>query len=343
MKKATLLLGLLSALPLHASDANLSTPVGYFRATFAPGTGTARKVTAFTPPLEFTAHAITGMSAGAITALTADTITMADAGWTPAQFTTPAAPYVVKITNGAAAGLVFLLSTTTANSADTVALAPDQTGLTTLGVVATDTFEILHCDTLSGLFGTPATTGILGGAAAASADNIVIVVNGATRTFYYNTTLGRWTLDTAGSPDASDTPLPPDTGILYGRLAASPLELIVTGRVPVIDRLAEVKNSGTTLLAQNWPADITLADSGIAQLPGWVASTSAASADKVKLYVSGTLYTYWFDGTNWRRQTLGSPVSNGVVLPAGTAVTLGKTGVAAGRSPLTQALPYALN
>lgn len=343
MKKPALSLCLLLAPLLSLADANLSTPVGYFRATFSPGTGTARKVTAFAPPLAFPATAIAGLSTGAIVSVTADTLTVSGAGWVAGQFTTPATPYVIKLTSGAAAGRTFLLSPTTPNTTDTVTLAPDQSDLTSLGVEAADTFEILHCDTLSALFGTPATTGILGGTTAAGADNLVIVANGATRTFYYNTTLARWTLDTAGSPDASDTPLPPDTGILYARLAASPLELIVTGRVSVIDRLAEVKNSGTTLLAQNWPTGITLAASGIAQLPGWVASTSAASADKVKLYTNGTLYTYWHDGTHWRRQTLGSPVSNGVVLPAGTAVTLEKTGSAAGRSLLTQALPYSLN
>lgn len=321
-------------------DNYVTTPVGYFRATFAAGTGTARKVTAFAPPLEFPAHTITGLATGALASVTADTITVTDAGWTPAQLTAPATPYLIKFTTGAATGRTFLLSTTTPNTTDTATLAPDQTDLTTLSVAPGDTFEILHADTLAALLGTPATTGILGGATAASADNVVIVANGVTRTYYYNTTLDRWTLDAAGSPDASNTPLRPDTGLLYARLAATPLELIVTGRVPALTRAAEVKNSGTTLLSQNWPADLTLAASDLNRIPGWVSSASASAADKVKVYANGTLYTYWFDGANWRRQTLGSPVSDNVVLPAGSAVTLERTGSATGRTTLIQVRPY---
>lgn len=343
MKKPVWSLCLLLAPLLALADDNLSTPVGYFRATFAAGTGTARKITAFAPPLEFPAHAITGLSTGAIASISANTITVTDAGWTPGQLTAPATPYIIKFTTGAATGRTFLLSATTPNTADSVSLAPDQTDLTTLGVAPGDRVEILHGDTLANLLGTPATTGILGGVTAASADNVVLVVSGVTRTYYYHTTLGRWTLDAAGSPDASDTPLLPDTGILYARLAATPLELIVTGRVPDTARAAEVKNSGSTLLAQNRPADITLATSGIDQIPGWVSHAAAASADKVKLSVNGTLYTYWHDGTNWRRQTLGSPVANNVVLPAGSAVTLEKIGAAAGRTTLNQTLPYSLH
>jgi hypothetical protein len=324
-----------AALPDHY----VTTPVGYFRATFAAGTGTARKVTAFAPPLEFPAHAITGLSTGAIASVTANTITVTGAGWTPAQLTAPATPYLIKFTTGAATGRTFLLSTTTPNTADTVTLAAEQADLTALGVAATDTFELLHCDTLAGLLGTPATTGILGGTTAASADNVVLVADGVQRTYYYNTTLNRWTLDAAGSPDASDTPLLPDTGLLYSRLAGTPLELIVTGRAPTRTRVAEVKNSGPTLLSQNWPADLTLAASNLNRIPGWITSTAASAADKVKLYLNDTLYTYWHDGTNWRRQTLGSPVSNHVVLPAASAVTLERTGTATGRSTLVQVRP----
>lgn len=318
----------------------VTTPVGYFRATVAAGTGTVRKVTAFAPPLEFPAHALAGLSTGAIASVTADTITVIGAGWTPGQLTAPATPYLIKFTTGSATGRTFLLSPTTPNTTDTAALAPEQTDLTTLGVAPGDLVEILHGDTLASLFGTPATTGILGGATAASADNVVLVANGVTRTYYYNNTLDRWTPDAAGAPDASDTPLLPDAGLLYARLAATPLELIVTGRVPTLTRVAEAKNSGTTLLAQNRPADLTLAASDIKRILGWVSNASATSADKVKVYLNGTLFTYWHDGFNWRRQTLGSPVSNSVVLPAGSAVTLERIGTATGRTPLVQANPY---
>lgn len=343
MKKTALLLFLLPALLLRADDDNLSSAVGYFHAALAAGTGTARKVTAYSPPLVFVASDVAGLSAGAITAFTAGTVTVSGAGWTPGALSAPATPFALKITGGAAAGRVFPLSTGTANTADTVTLAPGHADLTALGVAPGDTFELLDCDTLGGLFGTPPTTGVLGGATAAAADNVTIAVAGVTQTYYFNTTRNRWERsDTAGT-DFSDLPLPPDAGILYGRLAATPLDITVIGRVPEIARVAEVKNSGTTILAHNWPADITLAASGIAQIPGWVSGSSAASSDKVGLYVNGTLSTYWYDGINWRRQTLGSPVSNGVVISAGTAVTLEKVGAAAGLTALTQSLPYPLN
>jgi hypothetical protein len=349
MKTSTLILLLTAALaPGSASVAATNgptTPVGYASKIIAAGNGSTKKVTPVSAPLEFIASA-GGRLSGTLSGVTATTLSNSAAGWTAGELSTSATPHLLKLTGGAAAGRTFLLSTSTANTATTVTIDPAdaaQGDLTALGVVAGDTYEISRCDTLLSLFGTPATTGILGGTTSASADSLQLAVNGVVETYFYSTTQNRWTQATSGNPDASNTPIRADQGVLYARLGAIPLELTITGRVPATARAVVVKNSGVTLLSHSWPAATTLAGSQIAQISGWTSNNAAAAADKVKIYTAGTLFTYWFDGVNWRKQVLGSPLSNEVIIPAGSAVTLEQIGSQAGHSTLTQTLPYPLN
>lgn len=347
MKTPALILLLAAALAsgLAAETNGPTTPVGYISKTIAAGNGATKKVTPVSAPLDFAASAA-GRLSGTLSGVTATTLSNNAARWTAGQLSAAAAPHLLRLTAGAAAGRTFLLSTSTANTATTVTIDPAdaaQGTLATLGVAVGDTYEISRCDSLLSLFGTPATTGILGGTNSANADTLQLAVNGVVETYFYSTTQNRWTKVASGEPDASNTPIRPDQGVLYARLAAAPLELTIVGRVPSTARAAAVKNSGVTILAHSWPAATTLADSRIAQISGWTANSAAASADKVKIYTAGTLFTYWFDGVNWRKQILGSPISDSVAIPAGSAVTLEQLGTEAGHTTLTQTLPYSLN
>ncbi len=331
-----------SLAPAHAQQSTM--PVGYLTLKVEAGTGTAKKVTGLSVPFYESATDYSPIT-GTISAVTANTISDASAGWTAGQLSAVASPYLIKITSGAATGRTFLISTTTANTATTVTIdAKDavQTNLTAVGIVSGDKYEIYRCYTLAGLLGTPSTSGVLGGTTVATADNVMICINGVLETYYYSTTLNRWTQSIAGNPDATNTPIRPDTGILYGRLAATSFTLVIPGKVSTTARVAMVKNSGTTILAQNWPVATTLANSNIQQIPAWVASSSANTSDKVKITTNGLSATYWYDGTNWRKQILGSPIANNQSIPAGSAVTLERLGAQAGYSPLSQPLPYNL-
>jgi hypothetical protein len=330
---------------INTGSSATTVPVGYTILTASAGTGTAPTSTAISLPLLGT-PAGPGQLVGRITSLTSNTLTNANAAWTSGQLSTLTAPSLIRITSGAAVGRTFLLSTAIANTATTATLDGSETvDLTTLGIQtgsAGDTYTIIPADTLSSTFGTPATSGILGGTSATTADSVSLLENGVWSQYFYKTSVSRWVKNTLGNPDATNKVIRPDAAVLFNRLTASPLAMTVLGTVPALQRNATVANAGLTFLAQGFPLNYTFANSNIQNLPGWTSGTTASSADTVSLLQSGVWKQYFFDGTNWRLNTLGTPVRNADVISAGSAFLIGKQGSAASTSILTQDTPYTL-
>jgi hypothetical protein len=294
---------------------------------------------------------ITGNATGRITGLTATTISAAGAGWSAGELSAAATPHLIEITSGVAKGRMLLISTTAANTADTVTIASDEAtrvgDLTNLGITTGaengDTYRIRPVDTLSSFFGTPESTLVLGGTAANAADTITIVVNGSATTYFYNTSLSRWSRVGLGSSDSSNVPLPPYAGLQYARLANTPLEFVVTGKVPSGEREVSIKNSGTTLLAPYWPVSQTLEDLALQNIPNWGSAAAAASADTLILSTpTGSVNTFFHDGSSWRRVGLGSPPANTNVVPVGASILINRKGNASGFASYEHAAPYDL-
>jgi len=341
---------------VQAQEATATTdPVGFVTVGIAAGTGTAKRNTLFSVPL-LEAESIDGQAAGVITGVTANTISNSNAGWTAGALSQPETPYLIQITSGAAEGRMFLIASSaptggaisgTPNTATTVSISSTDTAqvdLSTLGIQAgTDTYKIYACDTLSSFFGTPETTGVLGGSSATAADTVLAVVNGNATTYFYNTASNppRWSRVFVGSPDSSNVALVPYYGVQYSRLASTPLSFVVTGGVPTLPRSVAVRNSGSTLLSQYWPVDSTLASLGLESVvnPG----ASAAAADTVILTSAGAANTYFYDGTNWRRVFVGSPIADTTPVPVGSTIQVVRKGSATGFTTLSQLVPYNLN
>lgn len=326
-------------------------PTGYGDVVVAAGTGTAKKTTLISiPMLEDSPSNLAGSKTGRITGVTSNTITVANAGWTAGSLSTPATPYLIEISSGAATGHMLLISTTAANTTDTVTIDAGEVSrvgnLTTLGITADvsngDTFRIWPADTLGSFFGTPETTGIRGGASSAEADTVVLVANGSAATYFYNTAVAphRWSAVAFGTPDASNVAIPPYAGVQYSRLAATPLEFRILGRMPVGSRKVAIKNSGTTLLAPFWPVNQTLATLGLHNLPGWKSASSPSSADTVVLTSNGSPSTYFHNGTAWRRVGLGGGNADAVTVPAGTSIQINKIGNETGFTIYQHSAPY---
>ena len=334
-----------------AQTAGSELPTGFAGISIAAGSGTAKKTTLVSVPLlEDLPTSFTGSKTGRITGVTSNTITVAGAGWTAGALSAPSAPYLIEITSGAAQGRFLLISTGTANTADTVTIDATEMirvgDLTAMGIAAGstagDTFRIWPGDTLSSFFGTPETTGIQGGASAGAADTVVMSINGSSTTYFYNTavTPARWSRVGPGSPDASNVPIPPYAGVQYARLGTTPLEFTVVGRMPVGVRKVAVKNSGTTLLSPYWPVRQTLSALGLHNLAGWTSASSSSSADTVTLTVNGSASSYFHDGSNWRRVGLGSSIANDTVVAAGTSVLINKRGNIPGFVTYQHTAPY---
>jgi hypothetical protein len=343
------------ALPSANAQTVTTDPVGFVTVGITAGTGTAKCNTLFSVPL-LEAEFIGGQVAGTITGVTANTISNSNAGWTAGALSQPETPYLIQITSGAAEGRIFLIASSastggaiggTANTATTATVSSvdaSQVDLTFLGiVVGTDTYRISACDTLISFFGTPATTGVQGGMAAANADTIIIISDGSAKTYFYSTTANRWSQVSLGTPDASDVPLIPYYGIQYARLPATSLDFTVTGAVPTESRKVSIKNSGPTLLSEYWPAESTLLGLGLQNLPGGLSGAAASSADTVLLISGGTASTFWYNGGNGKKVNLGSPTSDTTPIPIGASIMINRRGTAAGYTPLAQSVPYNLN
>jgi len=338
----------LAALPLaNAQNVTATTdPVGFITVNITAGTGSAKKISLISAPLLDVAS-ITGASTGNLTAVTSTTLSCASANWTAGALSQAATPYLIQITSGNATGQILLISTTTNNTATTVTINSDDvtaanSDISSLGIAAGDSFKIIPCDTLSTFLGTPATTGVLGNTTAATADTVIMVVNGVSSTYFYSSTLARWTKNAFGSADSSNVPIRPNAGFQYCRLGNTALSLIVTGNVPTIARKAPVKNSGLTYLASFFPADVTLASTGLQSLSNWTTGASASVADTITIFSNGISSTYFHNGTNWIKNAFGSANSDSLLIPAGSSVLINQRGTATFSSSFSQTAPYSL-
>jgi hypothetical protein len=237
-----------------------------------------------------------------------------------------------------------LISTTSANTATTLAIdASEGVDLSALSIIADayagDVYQIYAADTLA--IALPTSAGVLGGSSPTTADNVSLNSGGIWRTYYFNTNLNRWTQMALGSPDASNVPIHPDAAVQYSRLGDTAMTLRIIGEVPRTSRRASITNQGVTFLASGWPVDLTLKNSQLHNTPGWRASVLANSADTVLLNTGGIWRKYYYDGSNWRQVALGSPISDSLVLPIGSALLIDRA-AGSGSAIITQAMPYSL-
>ena len=348
---ASLALGYANAQTTVATD-----PVGFVTLSIKGGNPAT---TALSIPLLDTAS-VTGQAVGQITGVGASTITNTNAGWATNQLSAAAAPYLIQITSGNAAGRMFLIATNpntatslTINSTDIL-----QGNLTNLGVAVGNSYKIVPCDTLNTIFGPnpgmtnptaapPAGLGIRGGTSATNSDNVNLIVNGTVRTFFYRTnsnpTNNGWVATTFGNPASGNMALPPYAGLQYIRRATSNITFTVTGSVPTSLRRVMVKNSGQTLLAQYWPVNSTVAGLNLQSIPGWVANSNPTNADRATIVsTNGTSATYFYDGTNWRQQAFGNPIRGTNPVALGSGIQILKVGSAGGYSTYSNAVPYNL-
>ena len=259
---------------------------------------------------------------------------MTSAAWTASQFASASAPRLVRIKIGANAGRFFLVSGNTVNQL-TVILPPSVPTL--VGVLAVgDSCEIVPANTLSTVFG-PTATGLLTGASAGVADN-VLIWNGATwDTFYNNGTNWR---KSGNLGNQNNIVVFPDDGLFLSHKGLSPTSITLMGTVPSTAEISDLDTStGATFLGNRFPTDTTLLSLGLHLTPNWTSGASAGVSDNVLLWNGATWDVYYFNGTNWRKSGNLSN-QNTTAVPAATAVYVTRKSAVA--SIFLQPLPYSL-
>jgi hypothetical protein len=330
---------------IHATVVFSTDPWGFVKLRIEGGTGSTKKVTLTSVPLHGVPD-IKGAIKGVVSSYGTNSVTYSFAGWESGELSNPAQPYVLVLTSGEEEGRMFLISSAIPNSSDTVYFdhgeMTRQGSLTELNLNQTsqDEFQILPVETLSSFFGTPDSTLIKGGEGPHLADNITILNNGSAVTYYFSTNLDKWVRISLGSPDSSHVPLLPHFGIQYSRLHNTPIEFLIMGHIPLGDRVVPIKESGPTMLSSYWPMDMTISSIGIHNIDGWRIGSNSRDSDVVVASSGGSISSFFYDGSNWRRVSLGNPLSNNFTVPLGSSLLIQRKGNSIGYSKFIQNPPY---
>ncbi len=338
-----------------------TTPVGYINYTIAAGTQQSPKITSVFFGLTGQ-PANTGVTSGRVSTVGASTFSCQGAGWTAGGLSAVATPYFLRITSGAAAGTTWQISTTTANTTDTVTVLSNGVDLTSLGITASsstgDTFELLPAATLASLFGTnlpvqgsgQASGKLAGGTSSTVADTISVWNGAIWLTFYYDTGLGWWKRDVDGTEAANSRNnfvIRPDACVLIARKGDA-VTLRNIGRAPASALKARYLSGGSAGVGL-FPITNTLGTLNLQSLSGWVgiANTSGqnvGSADQVSVWDGTAWASFYYDTTaaspRWRRVGTGADSTSYTIQTPDRPFMIQKAGAGSGSAFVSQARPY---
>jgi uncharacterized protein (TIGR02597 family) len=335
----------LSSASVAVAQTATTDPVGFVTTTIRGSTSPG--IFAVTPisPALLALSDVDGLTAGSVTDRSANSITIADAGWTAGQLASSQA-YVL-FQSGSLEGLILQVTSNTSSAVTLNTLGAD---LTSLGAQVGDTVKLIQGDTILSMFGTP-DDGVVGGSqsqfTAGQTDRIVTRdAAGVTRTFYFNTDSQQWRR-VGSTVNQGNTPISPLAGVFYYRIGATPISQVTTGSVPVTAVKFLVPQSGLTYLSRFYPTEGTISNYGFQNLSGWRASNqpgvTIATADKVVTTdASGVIRQFYWNGTQWLRA--GSGVNQGnTPVTIGGAVYVSRSGdPGAPAQLLSVPLPYEL-
>jgi hypothetical protein len=336
--KHSLLAGLTSIVALSGAKAQTATtdPVGFVTTTIAASPNGSSWTTTPISPVLLQASGVNGTAVGSISAVTADSISLASPGWVAGELASSSAYVLFK--SGALEGLILRV---TANTTTTATLDVSGASLVTLGAQSGNNVQLVQGDTLLSMFGTTA-DGVVGGDATAYTAGQTDRVNikdslGVVRTYYYNTQFNQWRRP-GTSADQGSVPISPLSGAFYFRIGQTALTMTTTGGVPVTSVKYLVPTSGLTFFGRFFPTAGTINSFGFQNLPGWVVGSTG---DRVNTTDSaGVVRSYFWNGSQWRR-TGTSADQSATSVPIGGAVSVNRVGSGPAQL-LTVALPYTL-
>jgi uncharacterized protein (TIGR02597 family) len=326
-----------------------TTPVGAMTVSIAAALSpTAPKISAITIPLFNSVDtSFVGQSQGVITSFTDTTISNSSAGWGNGTLSQAASPYFIRITSGGAAGRIFVISKSVANTSTTITIDNEGTPLTTAGLAVGDKYCLHPADTLLSFFGNGTLTGngtVLSGTSANTADVVRLIELGGTSDYYFNSANNQWKKGSV-PVNVGTTIIRPDRGIQYTRRATTGLNIINLGTVPDTNSRVVFSNAGTTFMCTTFPVDQTLAQLSLQTTPGWIAKSASvpiASADKVLTFDGTTWQPYHFDSqaSQWRKGSVPVNVGTTTKILAGQPFQIYRPTGTSGVTVRANTIPY---
>jgi uncharacterized protein (TIGR02597 family) len=311
----------------HATSVATS-PLGYVRHSIPAATSiVAPRLSTLALPLHSEA-----VFASAVSGRSVDSIYDTTAFFLSGEFATSEYPYAVSLKSGALEGKFFLIVANTINS-----LTVDSQGINLSSLVQEgDLYEILPLDTLGSLFGesdVPFKTGT----SVSQADILYFRDGNEWGPYFHNGS--QW--QTIGSDSQNNKVLFPDQAVLVMRRDGDDIDLTLIGAVPTTALQVLVSGRSSTFLANSFPAELLLGETGLETLPNWRTGNDLTTADLVYLLQDGAWKPFFHNGSNW--QSIDSSNSDTQSISIGSGLLVMRESVASGPDALLDILqPYAL-
>jgi len=264
--------------------------------------------------------AVSPVRSGRIGAAGGATMMDPAASWQPDQWIT--SPHAVRLLTGSGQGRILPILGNDAQSLTVDATVAEQAHL-----LADVSYEILPLRTLNTIFRGPRK--VLVRHVDADRADLIGLWNGVGFDGYYDN--GEEIVAVGNGSSSGAAYVLPEEGISIQRqrMKRTPT-MQFFGVVPPTPQIA-LLGEGTSLVANQFPAARTLAQSGLSAIPGLVA------ADQVRIPTRGKYQSYTFDGNVWRRVDGVDVQKKALLLPGGAIFVDRTTG---GESTWTQPPPF---
>lgn len=287
---------LLSAAAVVAADVAYTPPVGGMQISISQGT-------------RFSGMSLVNAAVyrGVVASVSGNTVTLAGSGANVGAALTTGTAYYVEFTSGPTNTYVgdrfdvdVAATQASANGSITVTLTqrgtmasvPDTASLAGYSVV------IRPHVTIGQLFGTKTNQVMQGSTVIANADQLRFLnsESQAWETYYFlrngTGSVAQWTKIGGGSTNRDGEIIPPGTGFVVVRNAASPVTLTWIGEIRT-NAFAQPLVAGKNLVAQPWPTNASPVQRHMMYANGIAGGTVIASTDKILRNVDGVYQTYY--------------------------------------------------
>ncbi|MCC6414444.1 MAG: hypothetical protein IT582_00830 [Opitutaceae bacterium] len=285
---------LIATLVCPAATVSYSPPVGGTRVAFAQG-------------MRFTGMPFVNAPShrGVVASNTTHVITLGNGSSNLASVLTSGTAYYVEIVGGPAVTYVgerfevdVAATVASANATLTIASGSSTNTLSTLPDLTAYRLVIRPHVTIGQMFGTKARELMQGSTNLSTADQIVIL-DPQTQSFltYYflrnpTGTVAQWTLVGGGSTNRDNTPIPPGTGMIVHRKAATAVTLAWSGHIRR-NAFAQPLTAGLNLIAEPFPVDSSPLERALTYSNGVAGSANLSQSDQVAVFNGIGYDTYY--------------------------------------------------
>lgn len=310
-------------------------PLGFEKVTIRGKTSVANRITLVSLGLS---RPSVGQYVVSSNGVTSDGRTMLSFEGTPfsqGQFEQPQSPHFVKIVSGSNVGTI---SEIISNEENTVTLIDNLQDVVVNGETK---IKIYPYWTLASAF--PGGAGLGSGLSSASADNITLLTaTGTSQVYFFHSASSQWR---RGTTNASNTKIPPGTGLMITRKRPGDVQVAIAGEVLTSPVEVLVGGGGvgssSTMLGNPFPVPLpTLRLIGLHtgnNTTGLAGGLSSSSADNLVVYDAVTsipkTYYYQTSSGNWRSGITDASESS---IPAGSSFVITRK---ASRPPFNWLMP----